>query len=363
MTKTLSQHPGAAAARNDHIDTLRGLACLLLVFYHVVGHNPTAGLEVDYDHILRRLVDSLTSIRMPLFTVLSGYVYALRPLSNAGAAPKFMQGKIRRLLIPLFVVGGANAILMGLMSNGFSPLLATLPFKALIVPHSVYWFLNALFLIFILIAILEVLGALNGFRNWLTIFTFTCAIFFIVPHAPTAFGIGGALFLLPFFLLGLGLCRFSNILLDTRFQVPVVFAAITLFTFQQFRIPVHHFDSPPLLLDIYLHVAVGVSTTWALVLMAPQWRPLAWIGASSYAIYLFHVFGVFGGRELSFLLLPQGGLPLAFALSMIAGVIGPLVVEAIAKRFALTRTAFLGLRFAMQTGPQNKQTPLQTSSH
>ena len=343
--KQFSQHPGGGTKRDDTIDTLRGLACLLLVLFHVIGHDETTGLEVSDDHILRYLANSLASVRMPLFTVLSGFVYAWRPLSGSAAAPKFMQGKMRRLLIPLFVVGGASAVLMGLMANGFSLDLAILPFKALVIPHSVYWFLNALFLIFIVITILESLNVLNTFRNWLGVFAFSCAIFFVVPLVPTVLGIGGALFLMPFFLLGLGLNRFSDRLLDKRLRLPVVLAAIIFFAVQQFWILDHRVTSPASLFDLYLHVAVGVSATWSLILIAPSWRPLAWIGASSYALYLFHVFGVFGGRMLSYTLFPQGGLPLAFTLSLIAGVCGPLVVEFIAKRFSVTRTALLGLRF------------------
>jgi fucose 4-O-acetylase-like acetyltransferase len=84
------------------IDTIRGLACVLLVAYHVVGSEPSNGLLLA-DGPYRLAADLLAYIRMPLFTFLSGYVYAWRPFN--GYIHSFLRGKVRRLLIPMVVVG------------------------------------------------------------------------------------------------------------------------------------------------------------------------------------------------------------------------------------------------------------------
>ena len=65
--------------RDLKVDTLRGIACFLLVAYHVVGGDPTAGLKIN-EGIVRQIVDVLVYLRMPLFVFLSGYVYAHRPI-------------------------------------------------------------------------------------------------------------------------------------------------------------------------------------------------------------------------------------------------------------------------------------------
>jgi len=58
---------------NLRLETLRGLACILLVLYHVVGSDPAQGLMLA-DGWLRWLNDGLAYLRMPLFTFLSGWI-------------------------------------------------------------------------------------------------------------------------------------------------------------------------------------------------------------------------------------------------------------------------------------------------
>src|SRR5688572_16946795 len=93
--------------RQSHVDTLRGLAVLLMVAGHVIGDLPTTGLRVADDSTLRHFYVSLQFLRMPLFAVITGYVYAYRPL-EPDKAGRFLANKLRRLLIPLFTVATAQ---------------------------------------------------------------------------------------------------------------------------------------------------------------------------------------------------------------------------------------------------------------
>ncbi len=104
MTATdQSVAPARRANRDIRIDTLRGVACLLLVSMHVIGHNSTAGIRVDDDSAYRWFADSFMYLRMPLFSVLAGFVYGWRPLRARSAYRGFMGKKARRLLIPYLV--------------------------------------------------------------------------------------------------------------------------------------------------------------------------------------------------------------------------------------------------------------------
>lgn len=94
---------------NRHIETLRGLACFLRVRYHVLGPFPSSGLRVA-DGLVRWFNDGLAYLPMPLFTVLSGLVYGLRPFATGDSSQAFLLGKVRRLLIPMLVVGTAFAV-------------------------------------------------------------------------------------------------------------------------------------------------------------------------------------------------------------------------------------------------------------
>ena len=80
-----SSGPRATATSTLHLDTIRGLACLLLVTYHVVGPDRFTGMRVADGSFYRTvLADGPLLVRMPLFTFLSGFVYAYRPVRPRG---------------------------------------------------------------------------------------------------------------------------------------------------------------------------------------------------------------------------------------------------------------------------------------
>ena len=62
------------------MQTLRGIACLLLVAFHAIGSSSASGLHVADSSVYRHFTNLFVHIRMPLFTFLSGLVYAYRPL-------------------------------------------------------------------------------------------------------------------------------------------------------------------------------------------------------------------------------------------------------------------------------------------
>ena len=82
------------------VETLRGLACVLLVAFHVIGSHASSGLHVGEDSIYRQFANLFMHLRMPLFTFLSGFVYAYRPVTQAQTGA-FAEKKLIRLLLPL----------------------------------------------------------------------------------------------------------------------------------------------------------------------------------------------------------------------------------------------------------------------
>ncbi|WPU97154.1 acyltransferase family protein [Mucilaginibacter sabulilitoris] len=99
------------------METLRGLAIILMVLGHVIGGTSRDGLQVADDSIWRFSYYALQYIRMPLFTVISGFVYAYKPVSRFTTNSKFIAGKINRLLIPLVVVATLFYLLQYLYSR------------------------------------------------------------------------------------------------------------------------------------------------------------------------------------------------------------------------------------------------------
>ena len=271
------------------VDTLRGLACILLVSFHVVGMSPNVGLHLPEVHELHRVNAVLSYLRMPLFSFLSGYVYAYRPFQR-GAMP-FIQGKGRRLLLPMLTLGTLFAIVQS-MTPGANDSLDQW-WLMHIVPVGHYWFLEALFIIFLIVLALEQLQALTGRLVFLTVWVIS-VLMHVLVKAPVYFALDGVVYLLPFFLAGLACKRF-----DIDSGPPRVVAALTLATSSLWLWSLWGFGAP--------HTSPGQDTllpgllagaSSAFLLLRSGWRAqwLAYVGGYSFAIYLLHVFFTAGSR-------------------------------------------------------------------
>ncbi|MFZ4625773.1 MAG: acyltransferase family protein, partial [Rhodoferax sp.] len=164
---------------NLQIETLRGLACLLLVAYHMVGADPGNGLRLE-DGPLRWLNDGLAYLRMPLFTFLSGLVYGMRPF--AGNSRAFLLGKTRRLLVPMLVVGTVFAVLQANIAGTHA---VAMPWYLLhIQPVGHFWFVESLFWVFLVIWALECRQWLQRLPASLGVLAAACALYLTVRGWP-----------------------------------------------------------------------------------------------------------------------------------------------------------------------------------
>jgi hypothetical protein len=195
---------GQKMKRNLEVDTVRGIACVLLVLFHVVGDTPAVGLRIPEGHWLQVFNEALAYIRMPLFSFISGYVYAFRPYQgNAGG---FIKGKVRRLLLPLLTVGTLFAVVQAVTPGAN---MAVEHWWLLhIVPVGHFWFLEALFIVFLVVILLEHLKALSTPAGFAAVWALS-AVLFDYFSPPNYFGAQGAVYLLPFFLAGLACKRFD----------------------------------------------------------------------------------------------------------------------------------------------------------
>lgn len=331
------------------IDTLRGLACLLLVLYHVVGDVPDAGLNLPADHSLSVVNNALAFVRMPLFACIAGFVYALRPLR--GEVAQFMGSKVRRLLLPLLFVGTTFGLLRAQMSGVTIDPAFLLRMHLTSTDH--FWFLKALFWIFLVVVALERAGALRrpaGFAGVLA----TSALWFVFWDSPDVFGVSGAVYLMPFFLVGLALRRFT---LDGRGSLALagggllVAAVLSWSVFGQ----------------IENRATVAAKLLWgcglAFVLMRTRMRNrwLAWVGRESFAVYLFHVF--FTAATASALLaMGVRDVGVLLAAGLLMGVGMPMVVARIIRRSSLLDLLLLGEKGLSVQWPGRRAQPIRIES-
>ena len=330
---------GTKMKRSMEVDTLRGIACMLLVFFHTVGATPAEGLKLPEGHWLGSFNDILAYFRMPLFSFISGYVYAFRPYQ--GNAPGFVKGKVRRLLLPLLTVGTFYAIVQALTPGANASVDNW--WLLHIQPVGHFWFLEALFVIFLGVILLEHLKALSTTAGFALVWAIS-ALLFALPDFPHYFGVRGALYLMPFFLAGLACKRF-----EIRGYAPRLLAAAALIASL----------AVVLLLPSYMKqhavwalvsLALGVSAGVLLLRSGLQSRPLAYIGAYSFAIYLLHVFFTAGSR----IFLNKMGVTDIYALlppGVVAGILGPIVCAQILGRNETLNLWLLGSTSKVKTAP------------
>jgi len=326
-------------AESRRLQTLRGVACILLVAFHTVGNHPWSGLHVADDSGYRYFANLFQYIRMPLFTFLSGFVYAYRPVVPGGAL-ELVRRKLTRLVLPLLCVSTlyfAATALAPPDANGVIPFEQM--WRIYVFPYVHYWFLQAIILLFALVAVLDrgQLLATPGRYGVALIASIVAHLTVDMERADyVPFGIFYALHFAPYFLLGLGANRFRAFFMEPR--VSWVCASLLLIAMS--------FHAKNLLggdqLDrngSLLEVTIAATATLAMVRLFPAFRPLEIIGAYSFSIYLFHSFFVAAIRVAS---KQVEMLALVFVACVIAGVVGPMVLERLLGNVPVVKTLLFG---------------------
>jgi surface polysaccharide O-acyltransferase-like enzyme len=312
---------------SQHIQSLRGLACLLLVAFHVIGSEATSGMRVEDDSIYRLFGNLMVHIRMPLFTFLSGYVYAWRPVLP-GRATEFARRKVTRLLVPLLVASTIYFLVTLIVPDSHGRIELASVWRIWVFPYVHFWFLQAIIAIFAAVAVLEHFGALATRTRYGAVLLSAFALNLTVPlDFPTFFSLSKAAYLSPFFLLGVGANRFNEIFVNpgTIWACSTAFVLTMCIHAAAVLAPAGDFAARGTLLG------TTISATGALALWYwfPQIWTLARLGVYAFTIYLYHP--LFAGatlKALQFLGMTSDATLFVCALS--AGLIGPIVLERIA---------------------------------
>ena len=337
------------------IETMRGLALFLMVAGHVIGSSSELGMKVPDDSVLRYLYDSLVYIRMPLFTAISGYVYALRPVNSGSDLPRFYLGKFKRIGIPLLVVSTLFFVLQMVVPNtNDKPQLSDI-FSIYFFSYAHFWFLQSIFCIFVVIALLEKAGLLLTLRSYGLVFAMALAASFAWESFPDLFSLDRAMQLFPFFLLGLGLYRFSEQLI-TRGNVMTmaVVLAILVGIDQAYLFALIDLDEPDVAL---VGTALGLAAISLLIARRFYFKPLAWLGYFSFEIYLFHVFGTAGAR-IGLNKLQVHDAFVVFTVSMLLGLFLPVAFKVVLERIGplhFLSVAFFGAKTRVNRVPPRQK--------
>jgi peptidoglycan/LPS O-acetylase OafA/YrhL len=307
------------------VQTMRGLACLLLVAFHAIGSTGDSGLHVADTSAYRLFTNLFVHVRMPVFTFLSGLVYAWRPL-RAGDERRFMEKKLRRLGVPLIVASTLLYVLHTAMHHPVPP--PSHLWTIYVFPYWHLWFVQALLLVFTVLIALESLGALATFPRFLAVFAAAVALYAAAPfEAHNILGAHNATYLFPFFLCGLGAHRFRGQLRSRRAVLATLLCLAVTQGLHTYRVLT---GSPapidPLAHRSALNLLIGMSASLCALEMLPRVSVLERIGAASYSIYLYHPVFVAAVLVLA-VAHPAAPTSLLFLAAAAAGVAGPMLME------------------------------------
>lgn len=327
--------------KNLHIETLRGIAILLVVIGHVIGSDPSGGMQINYPSPWRYLYMWINYIQMPLFTAIAGWVYALKP--ENGSLLSFTKKKAIRLLIPMVTVGTIYFLIQYLIPGTNNKGNLSEIWKIYVFPFTIYWYLPSLFLIFIIVALCDAYKWTYKLQGWCTLLLISCLLYitekYILPETiPNLFSFKGALNQLPYFVAGMGIQRFSKQLFTTKLiyiYTGLAFTGLVLLQGEWF----YPLFRTPVFVCIKL---IWVIATLALLLHQTYSNSLfIKIGKYAYGIYLFHGFGTSGGRIiLSYFNIHTEVLVFIFA--FILAVSFSICAEIILNKNKITRLIFLG---------------------
>jgi len=338
--------------------TLRGFAILLVVSLHTM-YNPD--VHVEDGTIWAYLCSSLAFLRMPLFTVMSGLLYGARPLREGQAGP-FWKGKCRRILLPFMCAAIPLYILLSFTATQVTYPLSEI-WTVFVLPFDIYWFLQALVVVLAIVTILEVTGVMR--RDWprriaLVIATITAISLGDVFETQSWLkwmNVGRGLYLLPFFLWGIELTKLKG----DRWFVGIASVVLVVSVAMQQRTLL---TGGEIVRTEPLAIVGGLAVTGLLIRFPFRLKPLAYIGAFSYTVYLYHFIIV---RILSKIWDPaqlaSDRLGWYFLTMTVLSVAGSIVIHLIVSRIPVLCTAMLGLKSPRSKTPKGSQpTPSSEAS-
>jgi len=331
-------------SRTEYVDTIRAIACVALVSFHVLGGGPEEGLRLPADHWVNQFVMALSHMRMPLFSFISGFVF-LAVSRDVPDMRRKIGSKARRLLVPCICVSTLFWLTRSLNGGETKPLWAIF-----FTPYAIYWFLQATFL---LMTVFLVLTRLSGNRDTTVaavLLVVVGAAWVLLPRpAVELFSWYSALYLCPFFMGGYLLARRRKGErpedLPGTGRVPVCFAILAAAGYAAWHLDLLVWDRDTPIREVS-SMAIGFVACLAMFFLRPSHPLLARIGERSYAVFLFHIFFTAASTQVLAKVVPDLPLVFAYLTALTAGIIGPIAVEAVLARHQLTARMFLGLKTA-----------------
>lgn len=340
------------------INSVRGLACVALVAYHVIGPTKDSGLHLPNTSYWHVLMNSMDFLRMPMFTVVSGYFYAGHRVDRA-TLQEFFRKKASRLLAPLLFVTTVMFVLRQAVYGD-----QTSYVEALLFHYQHLWFLQSLIIIFAGIAVWDTYRR-PGWPD-LCIAAFAAIMVTRTFEVTPFLSLNGVLYLAPFFALGIVFRTQPDLLRSRDLVFVAVGVEVIVLTMQQMAAAL---GGIPLIRNSMPAAVCGIAGAYVLMARFPRVRLLEIIGTFSFSIYLWHSIAASAVRQS---ILVNLALPTAitFIVLLAVGIAFPIAIHLVVERMPLLsifaagirhRSARRGAHEASRPQPQNCKQALSES--
>ena len=317
--------------RNAWVDYAKAIGIILVVYGHVARGVFNAGLPMDESNYI--LVDSIIySFHMPLFFFLSG-LFFYDSLVKRGKTGLIVN-KVDTVVYPFIVwslLQGVIEVVLSNYTNGEVTLSQV--FSLLWAPRAQFWFLYALFLVFVVCSFVY---ARADRRYFLPILIAFGALYVLKQDVDMGrygnFIFGNAVF----FALGVWFNEVKAFFLARYASLTVLFGALFVLGQYLFHITFGlnwEFGGLPVLALATVSIFFMIAMSMWLGTVRIEW--LLFIGASSMTIYLMHILAGSGVRVILSSFLGIDSIPMHLIAGTIIGLGAPLVAQVVVKRYSL----------------------------
>lgn len=324
--KTLSKE------RIEWIDIAKGIGIILVVIGHMFRGFTSAGMYKQYDGILKYIDYTIYSFHMPLFFIISGFLYKRKfKIDTYKCYFKFIRSKIYSLMIPYFIFSWIQILIKLIMANSVNYKVNISDFFGIIInPIEQFWFLYSLTIIFIIMSFLDF-----KISNEIIKFGIVLIIGLVVSASYVDLGIvGNALYNMIYFYIGRYLIKMMNKREPNNFKlVTGIFMMYSLMNIYFY----HKYD------NVIIKIIMAVSASVVLIYFCSREsiiknkvvKIMKTCGKYSMTIYLLHT--IFGsGIRIILVKIGIDSFFVQCTLGLIFGILIPIILENI-YRFGLRK--------------------------
>lgn len=281
--------------RLNYIDSIKGFAIICVVIGHVVNGYTKAGLLSKYTYLLDSLYYVVESFHMPLFVIVSGYLFKKAYCNNEGVDKKKVKQQVINLYWTYIIFSLLWVLFKALLSTMVNTKLSIVDAIAFpIKPIDHYWYLFVLCIMYIVFSA----RAINQCKKsvLLVLLIFINLLSFFIPWIEWL-SLNRSLYYPLFFFLGMVLCEYK-----IPFSYPVV-----IISFIAFGISVsiclycglrgHAVNAIPIV-NTFVGGSLGLFFFYwfSNIRLFSREGMLSQFGKCSLYIYIFHGYFTAGGR-------------------------------------------------------------------